>query len=89
MESTNLSETVIPLNSVNEARVTTRAAVQDRLGLAQTVALDPSAVFCIEPFSSLTNGNAQRLGNLLARVMANPDRALVVATGEAFVFAFV
>ncbi len=67
---------------------TIRNTVQDRLGLAREVALGSTTVFCVQPYDSLSGGNEERLGSLMARVMADPDHALIVATDEAFVFAF-
>jgi len=65
-----------------------RNQIQERLALSQNIAANPNTVFCVEPFSSLSNENSERLGKLLMRVMNNPDRSMLVATQEAFVFAF-
>ena len=65
-----------------------REEIQQRLELARAVADDPAAVFCIQPFTSVGLDGGERLGKFLARVMADPDNSLVVATATAFVFAF-
>jgi ABC-type lipoprotein export system ATPase subunit len=65
-----------------------RNKIQERLALSQSIASNPNTVFCVEPFNSLSNDNSERLGKLLMRVMNNPDHAMLVATQEAFVFAF-
>jgi len=65
-----------------------RDEIQQRLSMARAVADDPSTLFCAEPFAAAERDGGERLGTLLARVMASPDHALIVATGKAFVFAF-
>ncbi len=56
--------------------------------MAVAVADDPATVFCVEPFDSVARDGGAHLGTLLARVMGEPDHALLVATGTAFVIAF-
>jgi len=56
--------------------------------MAMAIADDPAIVFCVQPFTSVERDGGEKLGKLLARVMGDPDHALLVATGTAFVFAF-
>lgn len=65
-----------------------REEIQQRLMMALALAEDPATVFCIQPFTSVNSDGGEKLGQLLARVMGDPDHALLVATGTAFVFAF-
>lgn len=65
-----------------------RKKVQQRLALALSMAENPATVFCVHPFSSVEGDGGEKLGRLLARVMNDPDRSLLVATDSAFVFAF-
>jgi len=65
-----------------------RKDVQQRLVNAITTADDTGAVFCIEPFSSVERDGGDNLGRLLARLIRDPDHTFVVATTNAFVFAF-
>ena len=57
--------------------------------MAQAVAHDPHTVFCVEPLSSVQDENGNRLARLLARVVANPHRSLLVVTENEFVFGFI
>ena len=66
-----------------------REEVQQRLALALATVNNPATVFCVQSFTSVALDGGENLGRLLAREMRDPDRALVVATGTAFVFAFV
>ena len=83
-----ISPTVTALDESAVRGAAARKVVLDRLGVAREVALGPQTLFCAQPYDSLTHGNNERLGNLMARIMANPDCSLIVATREAFVFAF-
>jgi len=65
-----------------------REEVQQRLAMAMAIADDPAIVFCVQPFTSVERDGGEKLGRLLARVMGDPDHAMLVATGTAFVFAF-
>jgi predicted ABC-type transport system involved in lysophospholipase L1 biosynthesis ATPase subunit len=65
-----------------------REEVQQRLAMALAAAGDPATVFCVQPFTSVERDGGEQLGTLLARVMRDPDHALLVATEKAFVFAF-
>lgn len=65
-----------------------REEVQRRLAVAMAVAGDPATVFCVQPFASVERDGGEHLGTLLARVMGDPDRALIVVTKKAIVFAF-
>jgi ABC-type lipoprotein export system ATPase subunit len=65
-----------------------RDEIQEHCAKAIKVAENPAVVLCIEPFSSVERDGGERLGKLLARLMDDPDHALLVATGDAFVFAF-
>jgi ABC-type lipoprotein export system ATPase subunit len=65
-----------------------RQEVQQRLAMAMSMADDPATVLCVEPFTSVERDGGEHLGKLLTRVMGDPDHALLVATGTAFVFAF-
>lgn len=65
-----------------------REETQRRLEMARTMADDPAALFCVEPFTLVERNGGECLGKLLARVMGDPDRALLIATETAFVFAF-
>ncbi len=65
-----------------------REEVQQRLAMAMAIADDPAIVFCVHPFTSVERDGGEKLGNLLARVMGDPDHSLLVVTGTAFVFAF-
>jgi hypothetical protein len=56
--------------------------------MAMAIADDPAIVFCVQPFASVQRDGGEKLGKLLARMMVDPDHALLVATGTAFVFAF-
>ena len=49
---------------------------------------DPGVVFCIEPFASLESDGGEKMGRLLARLIRDPDHGFVVATTNAFIFAF-
>jgi ABC-type lipoprotein export system ATPase subunit len=62
--------------------------VQQRLALALAIAEDPTTVYCVHPFASVQDDGGEHLGKLLARVMTEPDRSLLVATDKAFIFAF-
>ena len=66
-----------------------REEAQQRLAMALAAVNDPATVFCVQPFTSAERDGGKNLGRLLTRVMRDPDHALVVATGTAFVFAFV
>jgi ABC-type lipoprotein export system ATPase subunit len=65
-----------------------RKQIKERLALSESIVTNPNTVFCVETFKSLENENGERLGKLLARVMNNPDGSMLVATRDAFVFAF-
>jgi ABC-type lipoprotein export system ATPase subunit len=65
-----------------------RKKVQQRLALALSMAEDPATVFCVHPFSTVEGDGGEKLGRLLARVMNDPEHSLLVATDNAFVFAF-
>lgn len=65
-----------------------RCLVLDDGQMAMAIADDPAIVFCIQPFTSVERDGGEKLGKLLARVTGDPDHALLVATGTAFVFAF-
>lgn len=65
-----------------------RKEVEQNLARALAIAEDPATVFCVQPFASLENDGGDHLGRLLARVINDPARALLVATDNAFVFAF-
>ncbi len=65
-----------------------REEIQRRLEINQAIADDPATVFCVQPFTTVERDGGAQLGKLLARVMASPDHALLVATRTAFVFAF-
>jgi ABC-type lipoprotein export system ATPase subunit len=62
--------------------------VQQRLALALAIAEEPTTVFCVHPFAAVLDDGGEHLGKLLARVMTEPDRSLLVATDKAFIFAF-
>lgn len=49
---------------------------------------DPATVFCIEKYDAVEEDGGVRLGRLLARLIRDPDHAVVIATANAFVFAF-
>lgn len=66
-----------------------REEVRQRLALAPAAANDAATVFCVQPFTSVERDGGKNLGRLLTRVMRDPEHALVLATGTAFVFAFV
>ena len=76
-------------NSRNGSKAMIREEVQQRLAMALAAVNDPATVFCVQPFTSAERDGGKNLGRLLTRVMRDPDHALVVATGTAFVFAFV
>ncbi len=76
-------------NHGNGSKVMMREEVQQRLAAALATVNNPTTVFCVQPFTSVARDGGENLGRLLARVMRDPDHALVVATGTAFVFAFV
>ena len=76
-------------NSRNGSKAVIREGAQQRLALALAAANDPATVFCVQPFTSVECDGGKNLGRLLTRVMRDPDHALVIATGTAFVFAFV
>jgi hypothetical protein len=65
-----------------------RKEIRERLAAALAAAENPGTVFCVQPFKAVANDGGERLGRLLARVMSNPGRALLVATDNAFVFGF-
>ena len=69
-------------------KVIQREEMQERLDRARAVTEDPAAVLCIEPFAAVERDGGAHLGTLLSRVMADPKRALLVTTEDAFVFAF-
>jgi hypothetical protein len=62
--------------------------VQQRIAMGLAIAEDPATVYCVHPFASVQNDGGEHLGKLLARVMTEPDHSLLVATGNAFIFAF-
>lgn len=62
--------------------------VQQRIAMGLAIAGDPATVYCIQPFASVNADGGEHLGRLLARVMSEPDHSLLVATGDAFIFAF-
>ena len=76
-------------NSRNGSKALIREEIQQRLALALAAANDAATVFCVQPFASVERDGGKNLGRLLTRVMRDPDHALVLATGTAFVFAFV
>ena len=76
-------------NHRNGSKVMMREEVQQRLAMALATVNNPATVFCVQPFTSVARDGGENLGRLLASVMRDPDHALVVATGTAFVFAFV
>lgn len=63
-----------------------REAIQRSLETSRDISEGPATVFCVQPFTSVERDNGERLGRLLARVMA--DHSLLVATAPAFVSAF-
>jgi ABC-type lipoprotein export system ATPase subunit len=65
-----------------------RSEIQQRLAKAIAAAENPATVFCIQPFTVVEHDGGEQLGRLLARVMGDPGHALLVATEDAFVFAF-
>jgi hypothetical protein len=65
-----------------------RKEPQDHVARSLTVTDDPTSVFCIEPFAAIDRDNGERLGHLLARLIRDPNRAFLVTTTNAFVFAF-
>jgi len=77
------------IHSSKESKTMVREEVQQRLATALATVNNPATVFCVQPFTSVARDGGENLGSLLARVMRDPDHALVVATGTAFVFAFV
>jgi ABC-type lipoprotein export system ATPase subunit len=76
-------------NSRNGSKGMIREELQQRLAVALAAVNDPATVICVQPFTSVERDSGKNLGRLLTRVMRDPDHALVVATGTAFVFAFV
>jgi len=76
-------------NSRKESKTMVREEAQQRLAMALATVNNPATVFCVQPFTSVARDGGENLGRLLASVMRDPDHALVVATGTAFVFAFV
>jgi ABC-type lipoprotein export system ATPase subunit len=76
------------INSSKERKTMVREEVRQRLAKALAIVNNPATVFCVQPFTSVARNGRENLGRLLARVMRDPDHALVVATGTAFVFAF-
>ena len=66
-----------------------REELQQRLAMTLAAVNDPATVLCVQPFTSAERDAGMNLGRLLTRVMRDPDHALIVATGTAFVFAFV
>ena len=65
-----------------------RIKIQERLTKAKTLAEDPTVLYCIEPFAKVAQDGGNGLGRLLARLGRDPDHGSVVATTNAFVFAF-
>ncbi len=65
-----------------------RPEIQEHLANAMTAAEDPAAAFCIERFDAVEQDGGERLGRLLARFIRDPEHAFIVATTNAFVFAF-
>lgn len=65
-----------------------REEIQRRLEMTRAMADDSATVFCVQPFALVEQDSGEKLGRLLARVMADPDHSLLVVTGTAFVFAF-
>lgn len=49
---------------------------------------DPATVFCVEKYDAVEADGGVRLGRLLARLIRDPDHAFIVATTNAFVFAY-
>jgi ABC-type lipoprotein export system ATPase subunit len=65
-----------------------RTEIRERLAKAMITAEDPGVVFCVEPIGAAERDGGDRLGRLLARLINDPDRGFVVATTNAFIFAF-
>ena len=65
-----------------------REYLQNRANQAQALSADPSLVICVEPMKTDAGDNAGKILSLLRRAMANPERSLVVATGDSVVFGF-
>lgn len=62
--------------------------VQQRIAIGLAIAGDPATVYCIQSFASVNADGGEQLGKLLAKVMSEPDHSLLVATANAFIFAF-
>jgi ABC-type lipoprotein export system ATPase subunit len=65
-----------------------RTAIRERLAKAMITAEDPGVVFCVEPLGAAERDGGERLGRLLDRLTNDPERGFVVATTNAFIFAF-
>jgi ABC-type lipoprotein export system ATPase subunit len=65
-----------------------RTEIQERLAKAMNATERPAALFCIERFEAVEQDGGDRLGRLLARLIRDPEHAFIVATTNAFVFAF-
>jgi ABC-type lipoprotein export system ATPase subunit len=65
-----------------------REYVQNKVAQAWQTAGIANLLICVEPISSLQNGDNQRLLALLRKVQSRPDQSLVVVTGDAVFFGF-
>jgi putative ABC transport system ATP-binding protein len=61
---------------------------QQRVAIARALVHDPKLLFCDEPTSNLDRETGQTMMEILRGVARSPDRALVVVTHDARVFAF-
>jgi hypothetical protein len=83
--ATNL---VTPTAHNQQKDTTMRYELQQSLATALMIAEDPETIFCVQSFASVEREGTDRLGDLLARVMADPKNSFVLTTEGAFVFAF-
>jgi putative ABC transport system ATP-binding protein len=61
---------------------------QQRVAMARALVHDPKLIFCDEPTSNLDRETGQNMMEILRGVARSPDRALVVVTHDARIFAF-
>jgi putative ABC transport system ATP-binding protein len=61
---------------------------QQRVAIARALVHDPKLIFCDEPTSNLDRDTGHTMMEILRGMARSPDRALVVVTHDARIFAF-
>jgi putative ABC transport system ATP-binding protein len=61
---------------------------QQRVAIARALVHDPKLIVCDEPTSSLDHDTGQRIMQMMREVAMHEDRALIIVTHDARIFAF-